>query len=183
MNPLVYAVLASLFLGAVATVGDWIWASQSLQHKMIYGIAHGAGFCGAMGLAVGIGHRRAMAGFLGGIVAGVLAAASYYAFAPVLGRSAVLASWAVLWLLLAYLEGPWLRKAKVPGALLRGVLAAAASGAAFYYVTAKVWSGGRFGSGSIDVVDHFWRWTVGFLPGFVALLVTLSVQVRRSSGR
>jgi hypothetical protein len=181
MNPIVFAVAGSLFLGAVATAGDYIWASQSLPHKMLYGLVHGAAFCGAMGLVVGIGQGRAIAGFVGGLVAGVLAAASFYALAPALGRSAVLAAWCVLWLLLACLEGPWLRKAKVPAALLRGGLAAAASGAAFFYVTARVWT--NWHHGSIDLVDHFWRWTVGFLPGFVVLLVTLSVQVRRTSGR
>ena len=29
----------------------------------------------------------------------------------------------------------------------------------------------------IDYVEHFWRWGVAFLPGFIALLVTVSVQV------
>src|SRR3569832_1289625 len=135
MNPIVFAVVASLFLGVVATTGDWVWASQGLRHKMLYGLIPGAVFIGVLGLVVGVNGGRAMAGLAGGLVAGVLAAASYYAFALVLGgRLAILAAWATMWLLLACLDGPFLRKARLPGALLRGVLAAAGSSAAFFFV-------------------------------------------------
>lgn len=183
MQVIIVAVVASAFVAAVATAADWVWASQLLRHKILYGLVHGAGLCGAMGLALGAAHRRPFTGLAGGLIAGVLAAASYYGFVFIPGfrRYAILASWAVLWMLFGYLEGPFLRGARVSGALARGVVAAAASGAVFYYVTAANWS--RWNPQSIDYVAHFWRWGVAFLPGFLALLVTVSVQVRRTGGR
>lgn len=87
----------------------------------------------------------------------------------------------MLWILFGYLEGPFLRGGRVAGAIVRGIVAAAASGAAFYYVTAANWS--QWNPQSIDYVAHFWRWGVAFLPGFLALLVSVSVQVRRTGGR
>ena len=183
MQVIIVAVVASAFVAAVATAADWVWASQLLRHKILYGLLHGAGLCGAMGLALGAAHRRPFTGLAGGLIAGVVAAASYYGFVFIPGfrRYAILASWAVLWMLFGYLEGPFLRGARVGGALARGVVAAAASGAVFYYVTAANWS--RWNPQSIDYVAHFWRWGVAFLPGFLALLVTVSVQVRRTGGR
>jgi hypothetical protein len=183
MQVIIVAVVSSAFVAAVATAADWVWASQLLRHKILYGLLHGAGLCGAMGLALGAAHRRPFTGLAGGLIAGVLAAASYYGFVFIPGfrRYAILASWAVLWVLFGYLEGPFLRGARVSGAIARGVVAAAASGAVFYYVTAANWS--RWNPQSIDYVAHFWRWGVAFLPGFLALLVTVSVQVRRTGGR
>jgi hypothetical protein len=183
MQVIIVAVVSSAFVAAVATAADWVWASQLLRHKILYGLLHGAGLCGAMGLALGAAHRRPFTGLAGGLIAGVLAAASYYGFVFIPGfrRYAILASWAVLWMLFGYLEGPFLRGARVGGALARGVVAAAASGAVFYYVTAANWS--RWNPQSIDYIAHFWRWGVAFLPGFLALLVSVSVQVRRTGGR
>jgi hypothetical protein len=183
MQAIIVAVVSSLFVAAVATAADWVWASQLLRHKVLYGLVHGAGLCGAMGLALGASHRRLFTGLAGGLIAGVLAAASYYGFVFVPGfrRWAILASWAVLWILFGYLEGPFLRGARVPGAIARGIVAAAGSGAAFYYVTAVNWTG--WNPQSIDYLDHFWRWAVAFVPGFLALLLTVTVQVRRTGGR
>ncbi len=183
MQVIIVAVVASVFVAAVATAADWVWASQLLRHKWLYGLVHGAGLCGAMGLALGAAHRRPFGGLAGGLIAGVLAAASYYGFVFIPGfrRWAILASWAVLWILFGYLEGPFLRGARVAGAVARGVVAAAVSGAVFYYVTAANWT--EWNPQSIDYVEHFWRWAVAFLPGFLALLVTVSVQVRRTGGR
>jgi hypothetical protein len=183
MQVIFVAVVASVFVAAVATAADWVWASQLLRHKILYGLLHGAGLCGAMGLALGAAHRRPFTGLAGGLIAGVLAAASYYGFVFIPGfrRYAILASWAVLWILFGYLEGPFLRGARVGGAIARGIVAAAASGAVFYYVTAANWS--RWNPQAIDYVEHFWRWGLAFLPGFLALLVTVSVQVRRTGGR
>jgi hypothetical protein len=183
MQVLLVAVAASMFVAAVATAADWVWASQSLRHNVLYGLAHGAGLCGAMGLALGAANRRPFTGLAGGLIAGVLAAASYYGFVFIPGfrRYAILAAWAVLWILFGYLEGPFLRGSRVIGAVVRGIVAAAASGAVFYYVTAANWTG--WNPQHIDYVAHFWRWGVAFLPGFLALLVTMSVQVRRTGGR
>jgi hypothetical protein len=66
MQVIVVAVIASIFVAAVATAADWVWASQLLRHKVLYGLVHGAGLCGAMGLALGAAHRRPFTGLAGG---------------------------------------------------------------------------------------------------------------------
>src|SRR5687768_10714422 len=101
MQILVTALVASLFVAAVATAADWVWASQLLRHKILYGLVHGAGLCGAMGLAIGAIQRRPFTGLGGGLIAGLLAAASYYGFVFIPGfrRWAILAAWCVLWIL------------------------------------------------------------------------------------
>jgi hypothetical protein len=177
------AIVASAFVAVVATAADWVWASQLLPHKALYGLVHGAWLCGAMGLALGVMHRQPFAGLGGGLISGLLAAASYYGFVLVPGLRpwAILAAWCVLWVLFGYLEGPFLRGGRVAGAIARGLVAAALSGAAFYFVALPMWT--RWNPRSINYVDHFWRWGVAFLPGFLALLTTVNVQVRRSGGR
>jgi hypothetical protein len=75
MSSILIAVIASVFVGLVSTIGDWVWASQLLRHRMWYGLAHGAGMCLAMGLALGAPAGRPIVGALGGIVSGLLAAA------------------------------------------------------------------------------------------------------------
>ena len=47
------ALLCSLVVALVATLGDFIWAAPHLSHRMWYGLAHGAGLCMAMGLVAG----------------------------------------------------------------------------------------------------------------------------------
>ena len=118
MQVIVVAVVASLFVAAVATAADWVWASQLLRHKVLYGL------CTAPDCAARWAWRSARRtggrsrASPAGSIAGVLAAASYYGFVFIPGfrRYAILAAWAVLWILFGYLEGPFLRGAKVGGA-------------------------------------------------------------------
>jgi hypothetical protein len=164
------AIIGALFVAVVATLADWIWASRLLSHRIWYGLVHGAGLCLAIGLAIGVPARRPMTGAVGGIVAGVLGAASFYLLAPFLRYSAMFVSWCLLWLFIAYLDGPLLRRTSLNTALVRGLLAALASGAAFYAVS-DMWT--HWNPGAINYVNHFARWTIAFLPGFLALRWTL----------
>jgi hypothetical protein len=166
MSPMQVAIVSSLFVAAVATIADWVWASQLLPHRMWYGVVHGAGLCGAMGLAVGVPARRPLTGLAGGLIAGVMAAASFYLFAPLLRYAAMFLSWCLLWVLFAFLDGPILRDRPRPEALVRGSVAALCSGAAFYGVSG-MWTG--WNPATINYAEHFGRWAVAFLPGFVAL--------------
>ena len=168
------AILSALLVAAIATLADWVWASQLLSHRMCYGLVHGAGLCLGMGLAVGAPVRRPLTGALGGLVAGVLAAASFYLLAPMLRYPAMFVSWCLLWLLIAYLDGPILRRSTVSMALARGAAAALLSALAFYAVSG-MWT--RWNPATINYLDHYARWTVAFLPGFLAL--RLPVPARR----
>lgn len=160
------AIVSALFVAAIATLADWVWASQLLRHRMWYGLMHGAGLCLAMGLAIGVPARRPLTGAAGGVVAGLAGAASFYLLAPMLGYSAMFVSWCLLWVCIAYLDGPILRRTSGVTALARGLAAAVLSGTAFYAVSG-MWT--RWNPATISYLDHYARWTVAFLPGFLAL--------------
>jgi hypothetical protein len=180
MSSILVAVIASVFVGLVSTIGDWVWASQLLRHRMWYGLAHGAGMCLAMGLALGAPAGRPIVGALGGIVSGLLAAASFYVLAPLMrgagmgGYGAMYLSWFLLWIFIGYLDGPILRRRAATEALTRGVVAAIASGLAFYLVSG-MWT--NWNPATINYLDHFARWTIAFLPGFLALRLGTSGRV------
>jgi hypothetical protein len=160
------AILSAVFVAAIATLADWVWASQLLPHRTWYGLVHGAGLCLAMGLAIGVPVRRPLTGAIGGIVAGVLGAASFYLLAPLLSYSAMFVAWCLLWMFIAYLDGPVLRRGGRTPALVRGLVAAIGSGLAFYAVSG-MWT--RWNPGTINYFDHYARWTIALLPGFLAL--------------
>ena len=51
---LTLAIGSALFAAVIMTLGDFVWASQLLRHRMAYGLLHGAALCLALGLALGI---------------------------------------------------------------------------------------------------------------------------------
>jgi hypothetical protein len=169
MRPgLAAAVVGALLLGALNTTGDFVWARFVPAHRAIFGLAHGAILLMALGLYLGALRARAAPGALGGALVGLLAAASFYVLAPLLGFHAMYASWMALWLgfagLDARLRGGW----SSSEVLLRGVLAAVGSGLAFYAVSG-IWTnpdpaGPRY-------AYNFLCWTIAFLPGLAALLL------------
>jgi hypothetical protein len=163
---LTLAIGSALFAAVIMTLGDFVWASQLLRHRMAYGLLHGAGLCLALGLALGVPAKRPLTGAIGGLVVGLLAAASFYVLAPLIRYSAMLASWVVLWILLALLDRMLHRTASVASALVRGVIAAVGSGAAFYAVSG-MWD--NWSPQTINYADHFVRWAIAFLPGFLAM--------------
>ena len=163
---LTLAIGSAVFAAVIMTLGDFVWASQLLHHRTAYGLLHGAGLCLALGLALGAPAKRPLTGAIGGLVVGILSAASFYVLAPVMRYSAMLVSWMLLWILLALLDRMLQRGASVASALIRGVLAAVGSGAAFYAVSG-MWN--NWNPQTINYVDHFLRWAAAFLPGFLAL--------------
>jgi hypothetical protein len=163
---MVFAVVASVCLGAVMTVGDWAWAALALRHRVAYGIIHGALMCLCVGLAVGVRAGKPTAAALAGPVIGVIAAASFYALAPLLRWSAMFPAWMLLWILFALLQQRLARKETMAAALGRGIAAALVSGAAFYAISG-IWINDSHTNPNL--LRHFGAWTVAFLPGFVAL--------------
>ena len=89
---MLFAVVASVLLGLVMTVGDWAWAAMQLPHRVAYGITHGAVMCLCVGLAVGIRAGRPLPGALAGPVIGVIAAMTFYALWPMIRWSAMFAA-------------------------------------------------------------------------------------------
>jgi hypothetical protein len=166
MRPMLFAVLASICLGAVMTAGDWAWAALELRHRVAYGLIHGAMMCLCLGLAVGVRAGRPAPAALAGPVIGVIAAASFYALAPMLRWSAMFPAWMLLWMLFALLQHRLAKTESLGTALVRGIAAALLSGAAFYAISG-IWINDSHTSPNL--VRHFGAWTVAFLPGFLAL--------------
>jgi hypothetical protein len=161
-----YAIIAALVLGAASTFGDFLWAGLSLRHRMVYGLVHGALICLAIGAFVGWGARRVLASLAAGPVIGVLAAGFFYVLAPRFGYYAMFPAWMFFWMCFALLQGGLRReRARMP-AVARGLVAALASGVAFYAISG-IWT--RPAPGGPNYLYHFAAWSIAFLPGFAAL--------------
>ena len=164
-----FAVIASALLGGVMTLGDWAWAALHIQHRVVNGVVHGALMCLCLGIAVGVRAGRPVAAAVLGPVIGVIAAASFYALAPMLRWSAMFPAWMLLWILFALLQQRLGTKESMGAALMRGIAAAIVSGAAFYAISG-IWINDSHANPNL--LRHFGAWTVAFLPGFVALFVS-----------
>ena len=172
------ALAGAVLLAALSTMGDFVWANWRVRHLMLYGVLHGMAIFLAIGLFLGARTGAPLLGGMAGVAAGAAAAGSFYLLRPVMGYSAMFASWVLVWIALGFIN-PWLTvraftrqhggsgSIMVKDALGRGVIAALASGAAFYAVSG-MWF--PFNPAGWDYAVHFASWTVAFLPGFAALL-------------
>lgn len=158
-----------LVVALVATIGDYIWFEYGVRHTTTAGVVHGAALLLAVGLVLGHAAGAVARGSLGGIVAGVAGAGAFYAVAGSLGYlGGLVTSWAFMWLVLAAINA-WLRRqtGAVREWLLRGAIAAVASGAAFYLV-AGIWTD-HAPEGGRNYVWHLIAWTIAWAPGLLAL--------------
>lgn len=169
MNGIAAALAGALLLGALNTFGDFLWARFVSQHKAVLGLAHGTILLLALGLYLGVLRKRWALGAIGGAAVGLLAAASFYALARLLGMSAMFVSWMALWIGFAFLDARLRGGAPPRETLVRGILAAIFSGLAFYSVWG-IWT--RHDPGGPNYAWNFFCWTVAFLPGLVALVVS-----------
>jgi hypothetical protein len=160
------ALISSLILGAVATLGDWIWATFLSQHLMIGGLVHGAVLCLAMGAAIGRPVGRGGTGAAAGVGIGLAAAALFYLLELLVGDAAMFVAWFALWVLLAVLYHRLAEGTSLRLAIVRGVIAGLASGLAFYLISG-MWA--DWNPRAINYLDHFARWVFAFAPGFFAL--------------
>jgi hypothetical protein len=165
---MIAAILASVLLAAVSTLGDFVWAHWSIRHRMVYGLIHGAVICLSIGAVVGWRAGRPAAGALVGPVVGVAAAGAFYLLASTLGWLAMLPAWMLFWICFAILQARLDRDRALGPALVRGVVAALLSGVAFYLVSGMWTNPPR---GDPHYAGNFLRWAVAFLPGFLALFV------------
>jgi len=174
------ALGAALLLGAVMTFGDYVWARWNVQHKMAYGLAHGAVMCLCIGAVIGARTRRVAAGAAAGPVIGVVAAGAFYLLAPVMGMRAMLPAWMLFWILFALLQQRMLSAETVPRALARGAVAAVLSGAAFYAISG-IWT--SHAPGGPDYPLNMVSWSFAFLPGFLTLFWFTRPQTRPNDWR
>jgi hypothetical protein len=109
-----------------------------------------------------------------GALAGVGGALTYYLLVALVDRRtygpAIPASWVVLWVLVALLDGRWLRapiRRPWREVMIRGLLAALLSGVAFFLVMTTLW--GRPPSTGRNYDLQFGAWVVAWAPGLLAL--------------
>jgi hypothetical protein len=179
MTGLRATIASSLIMATTSTLGDFIWATWISSHRAVYGMAHGIILFVVAGIVLGAPAGRPAAGAIAGALVGTFAAGSFYLMAPLLGYSAMFLSWILLWLALAVadarLNG---RSAHVPAIGARGAIAAITSGVAFYAISG-IWR--PFDPAGWDYAVHFGAWTIAYLPGFAALLVSTGVRPRHAA--
>jgi hypothetical protein len=166
--------LGILGVALVATLGDYTWYTLGVRHNMASGIIHGAVLLTAVGAVLGFDAGRVVKGLPIGALAGAGGALIYYLLVAVMDRrtygTAIPASWVAMWLLVALLDGRWLRapRRRPWGEIaLRGVLAAVLGGIAFYLVMNTLW--GRPPATGRNYLVQFGAWVIAWAPGLLAL--------------
>ena len=169
------AVAGILAVAAAATFGDYIWYTYGVRHTMVAGLLHGALLLTAVGAVLGAASGHVLKGLPLGALAGIAGAASYYLLVLIMDRrtygTAIPASWVIMWLILAALDGRWLRapaRRTWTAVLVRGLLAALLGGIAFYLVLTTLW--GRPPEGGRNYFVQFLAWSFAWAPGLLALI-------------
>ena len=168
------AIAGIAIVAAAATLGDFIWYTAGVRHTVTAGIVHGALLLTAVGAVLGAAQRRLVRGLPIGALAGIGGALSYYVLVAVMDSAtygpAIPGAWVMMWLLLAGLEGRWLR-APNPRSwrkiAARGAIAAVAGGVAFALVRDVLW--GRPPGDERNYVVQFLAWSFAWAPGLLAL--------------
>lgn len=160
-----------LVVALVSAAGDYLWYELGVRHTMTNGILHGAALLMAVGGVLGAAAGRTVRGLPMGAAAGVAGALGYYAMAPVFGQMAMVAAWALLWVVLAVCDGRFLRRpARSVGASLgRGALAAVLGAAGFALVIGVIW--GRPPAGGRNYAVQVAAWAFAWSPGLLAILL------------
>ena len=99
------ALAGSLLLAALSTGGDFVWATWITSSRAVFGFIHGALLFLAVGLFLGGVAGRPVPGAMAGACIGALAAGLYYVLSPVLGFSAMVVVWMLVWIALAAIYG------------------------------------------------------------------------------
>jgi hypothetical protein len=146
---------------------------------MTFGVIHGAILLAAVGGVVGATAGRVGAGLPVGAVAGIGGALMYYALEGPLGRGAMLAGWAAVWILISIFNVTLLqypRRSWIDG-LVRGLIGAVAGGLAFYLVGDELW--GRRPPGARNYLTQYALWLAAWAPGILAVAVKPVGRSRR----
>jgi hypothetical protein len=179
-------VIGVLVVAAVATGGDAFWYEMGVRHRMTAGALHGALLLGAVGLVLGWLSNRLIQGLVAGVGAGVAGAMAFYGMVAVGGTRfslvAMVAAWAAVWLMLAVLDGRWLRApAMRPWSeiVTRGLVAAVLGGLAFYLMLDVLWGHDR--EADKNYLVQYGAWVIAWCPGILTL--TLGSTGQRSQVR
>ena len=179
-------VFSILGVALVATLTDYTWYALRVRHSVMAGVIDGAVMLTGVGAVLGLDAGKVWKGLPIGAIAGIAGALVYYLLVALVDRRvygyAIPASWVTLWLILAVLDGRWLRapaRRSWPAIAIRGVLAATLSGVAFFRVMNTLW--GRPPATGKNYVVQFAAWAVAWAPGLLALTLATNDTTGSSS--
>jgi hypothetical protein len=162
------ALAGAVLLSLLSTAADYVWFLNIPRHQLLSGAIHGAALFGTLGAYLGWRKGHFLLGKLGGLASGLVAAASFYALAPLAGYSAMLVSWWLVWVMLAAvqskLEGGW----DTRFALARGTATAVAAALGFTVVLFSLYRG--WPPDSFPAAKHLASWVMAYLPGLYVLM-------------
>ena len=165
--------LGILGVALIATLADYTWYTLHVRHSIATGIIHGAVLLTAVGAVLGLDAGRVLRGLPIGTLSGVGGALIYYLLVAFVDRrtygAAIPAAWVAMWLIIALLDGRWLRRPQRPWGEIaaRGVLAAVLGGVAFYLMLNTLW--GRPPATGRNYIVQFAAWAIAWAPGLLAL--------------
>ncbi len=171
---MVSTAIGVALIAAVASLGDAIWYGFGVQHTVTAGVIHGALLLTIVGAVIGAASGHAVKGLPIGMLAGVAGAVFYYAVVPLTDGQvygvAIPLAWIFMWLVLATLDGRWLRapaRRSWSEVATRGLIAAIGGGLAFYLVMNTLW--GRPPAAGRNYALQFLAWAFAWTPGLLAL--------------
>ena len=174
-------------VAAAATLGDFIWYTVGIRHTATAGIVHGALLLTAVGGSLGAATGRLVKGLPSGTLAGVGGALFYELLIVLVDPrpygTAIPGAWVMMWLLLAALDGWWLRAPRrrtLGEVAARGVAAAVVGGLAFALVRHVLW--GRPPEEGRNYALQFAAWAFAWAPGLVALTIGRARHAAPSHG-
>jgi hypothetical protein len=148
------------------------------------GIIHGAVVLTAVGAVLGLDAGRVLKGLPIGALSGVGGALIYYLLVVLVDRrpygTAIPAAWVGMWLLVALVDGRWLRapqRRPWSEIAIRGLLAAVLGGIAFFLVMNTLW--GRPPATGKNYFLQFAAWVIAWAPGLLALTLRRSPRTDR----
>ena len=172
---IVKSVAGIVAIAAAATCGDYIWYTYGVRHTVAAGLVHGALLLTTVGAVLGAFSGHLLKGLPLGALAGIAGALTYYLLVLIMDRrtygTAIPASWVIMWLILAALDGRWLRapaRRTWTAVLVRGLAAAVWGGIAFSLVLTTLW--GRPPAGGRNYVVQLLAWSFAWAPGLLALI-------------
>lgn len=159
----------TVFVALVATLGDYVWFEFRVPHTTLNGVIHGATLLLAVGLVLGQQRGELIRGIIGGVLAGVVGALTFYALYRGFGYlGALIAAWIFMWIMLAAVSASVRDELMNPGEwIVPGLIAAIGSGATFYLVSG-IWTDQVHGM-SRNYLWHLAAWTLAWGPGITAL--------------
>jgi len=162
------ALIGSMLLAVLSTAADYVWFLNIPQHQVSSGLIHGSVLFAALGGYLGWRKGKAVAGAIGGLMSGMLAALSFYALAPLGGYPMMIVSWVLLWIMLAALQTHLDGRLDMARALVRGAATSIAAGLGFAVVLFQLYRG--WPPAEFPVIRHFVAWSMAYLPGLYVLL-------------